>query len=356
MRLHPLLLLLTCFLAASGAAADDHVVAPVGEYATIDVRLTNATLETLLRGSEQDRTAAIEAILRTPEKYAPPVFFALSHVLFNQGRKDDGAFWFYAGQLRARFDANRCADVSARQAVGVLTEEFGPPINQYMFKDFTKVEALIPRVLEWDRKTPHEYDHRWINLHGMEAMMESLDASGKPKALSLPRADWDAIAEKTRADYRDGFEKAKAMMKERAAAVPPAPSVPAKPGWERQLAGTWKQELSSVLLHFPQSLPGMAPGEKGREAAAERFRLEWVVTPDTIAVVNPMVAAERRQPPFHYRVASVEGNLATLAVTPSEGAAFAWTIESREPDLIRVLHGGEEIYTLRRVAAPARPR
>jgi len=162
----------------------------------------------------------LKPLQTAPQKYAPPVFYVLSNILFSDGRQDDAGFWFYAGQLRPRFDANRCADVSARQAVAALTEEFGTPINQYMFKDFAKVEALIPKVVEWDRKTPHEYDQRWINLHGMAAMLESLDpATGKPNSLSLPRDQWDAIAEKTRVDYVEGLRQAGVMLKERAAAA-----------------------------------------------------------------------------------------------------------------------------------------
>jgi hypothetical protein len=348
--------LLQGFLAASFTAADDHVIEPRGEYAKIDVRLANETIATLLSGVDAEVARAIRAVEQAPQKYAPPVFFVLSNVLFDRGRKDDGAFWFYAGQLRARFDANRCADESARQAVSVLTEEFGPKINQYMFKDFARVEALVPKVVDWDRKTPHEYDHRWINLHGMAAMIESLDKpAGQPKPLSLPRAQWDAIADKTRADYLDGFQKARAMMQARAASPSPS-TVPAPAGWEKQLVGHWKQELSSVLAHFPTNMPGQKPGEAGRREAAERFGLDWVVTPDTIAVVNLLVAPVRRAPPWPYRVVSVEGNAAELAVTPAEGSPFSWTIESLEPDLIRLMSGIEEVYRLRRVGAAAKPR
>lgn len=57
-----------------------------------------------------------------------------------------------------------------------------------MFKRLTKLEELVPKVVEWDRKTPYNYDHRWINLHGMDAMLSGLDAgssSGKPATLII---------------------------------------------------------------------------------------------------------------------------------------------------------------------------
>ena len=203
-----------CLLIPPLVLAETKVVTPTGEYALIDTRLANETIRVLSTGSKKEKEAVIGAIRTTPENYAPPVFYLLSNVLFGMGEKDDAAFWFYAGQLRAQFDANRCADSTARQAVSVLNNEFGSPINEYMFKDIPKLKSLIPRVVEWDRKTPHNYDHRWINLHGMSAMMSGLGASGSVKSvLSLPEDQWNDIAEKTRTDYLEGFQQAMAQMK-----------------------------------------------------------------------------------------------------------------------------------------------
>lgn len=206
--------LVVCLLIPSPVVAETKVVTPTGAFAQIDTRLANETIRALSTGNKKEREAAIGAIRATPENYAPPVFYLLSNVLFEMGEKDDAAFWFYVGQLRARFDANRCADTSARQAVSVLNQEYGTPINQYTFKDIPKLEALILRVVEWDRKTPHNYDHRWINLHGMSAMMSGLGApSSDATVLSLQEDQWNDIAEKTRTDYLDGFQQAMAQMK-----------------------------------------------------------------------------------------------------------------------------------------------
>jgi hypothetical protein len=198
------------------ALADTVAVEPKGEYANIDVKLLNATLKILGKGPAEQRKKTVEQVKKSPAKYAPPVFYLLSKVVFEDGKKDEAAFWFYAGQLRARFDANRCADVTAREAVGVLNQEFGPQINQYSFQDIPKLEKLIPKVVEWDRKTEHSYDHRWINLHGMAAMIEGLggdDSGSKPPEMSLPKKQWEKIAERTRTEYLREFKKAIAELK-----------------------------------------------------------------------------------------------------------------------------------------------
>ena len=133
----------------------------------------------------------------------------MSAALFQDGQKDEACFWFYAGQLRARFDANRCPDETAAGAVGVLTEAFGPQINQYAFRNKAKLEKTVLRVIEWDRKTPHSYDHRWIDSHGMDAVLGAIGVEeGKPAATKRGKGQWEKIAEKTRCDYLEGFDDA----------------------------------------------------------------------------------------------------------------------------------------------------
>lgn len=190
--------------------ADTITLPPQGEYAKIDVSLAEQSIQELTQSTEKIKAARISAILAAPDKYAPPVMYVLSNQLFAQGKKDEAAFWFYAGQLRARCDANRCADITAREGVSVLNDQYGTPINQYMFQHIPELKELVPKVLEWDSKTPHNYDVRWINLHGMQAMQASLgeaDPKTKAEALSLPKSEWEQIEKETRKQYLAGFNQ-----------------------------------------------------------------------------------------------------------------------------------------------------
>ena len=201
-----LMLLVLCSIV--DGHAETIILQPKGEYANIDSRLAKQALTKLTQGTDEERLQIIRAVTAAPQDYAPPVFYALSSVLFASGLKDDAAFWFYAGQLRARFDANRCNDVSARSAVGVLNDRYGAPINRYAFQNPAKLEALIERVVKWDRDTPHNYDQRWINLSGMGATTSAMGNAADASPLSLPEAQWAAIAEKTRTDYMAGLREA----------------------------------------------------------------------------------------------------------------------------------------------------
>jgi hypothetical protein len=172
-------------------------VPPSGERAMIEVAGQKAAVVAL---HGPDPAPVVAAVLAFPQAYAPPVLGALAAVLFARGERDEAAFWFYAAQLRARFDANRCADPTAAGAVGVLTRRYGPEINRHAFADPAGLRSTVERVVRWDRATPHDYDHRWINLHGMGVFTGAAP-------LSRPKAEWAAIAERTRQEYLRGLDE-----------------------------------------------------------------------------------------------------------------------------------------------------
>jgi hypothetical protein len=176
-------------------------VPPAGEHATIDVARHNAAMAALHGAEQAWRAQIVAAVLAAPQAHPPPVLAALAAALFADGRSAEAAFWFYAAQLRARFDANRCAHPSAAGAVAVLTQRYGPEINRYAFGDPARLRETVERVVAWDRATRHDYDHRWINLHGMDTF------TGTTAPLSRPAAEWPAIAERTRVEYLQGLDQ-----------------------------------------------------------------------------------------------------------------------------------------------------
>ncbi|MGF1512554.1 MAG: hypothetical protein ACFB5Z_02490 [Elainellaceae cyanobacterium] len=170
------------------------IVVAQSEFSEIDVANQNETFEELLTGSE----SSIEAVLTSPDDFNPPVLYALSRALFESGREEEAMFWFYTGQLRARSDANKSLDVSARAAVDVLNREFGTPINQYAFGDIERLRSTVEAVVARDRAASRSYDPRWILLHGMDAF------SGETIRFE-PESQWLEIDEQTRVDYLNGF-------------------------------------------------------------------------------------------------------------------------------------------------------
>lgn len=191
--------------------AETIYVKPTGEYATIDTTATNEATRAMMRGTKEERDKVAAEVLKAPDKYAPPALYVLSHVLFADGKKDDAAFWFYAGQLRSRSDGQLCTDRSAQSGTAVLNSQFGSEINQYTFQRLDQLKALVPKVVEWDRTTPHNYDRRWMALHGMGGFLEQ----DKTSPVVIPKSDWEKSDETVRTEYLEGFRQAMAEMANR---------------------------------------------------------------------------------------------------------------------------------------------
>ncbi|MEJ8280624.1 hypothetical protein [Pseudonocardia spirodelae] len=177
------------------------VVAPRGELAAVDTSAAVRLMGRLLDPDLAVRDTARAAVLVAPHRQMPPVLFALSENLVAHGAMPEAARWFYAAQLRARYDACRCTDTTAAQALAVLRDRFGGPVNRWAFADPARVRRAAVRAVAWDRTAPHEYDHRWIALHGMRAF------TGDGTGVSTPASEWPAVAARVRADHLRGLRE-----------------------------------------------------------------------------------------------------------------------------------------------------
>jgi hypothetical protein len=204
------LFLITLFTALlTTAYGQTKQVQPKGIYKEIEVAKHNKTIEHLHGKNKNLKQQAVSSILQSPNDYNPPVLYALSRELFLQDKKEEASFWFYVAQLRARYDANRCADRSATQAVSILNGEYGPDINKYAFANHDFLKSTVEKVVEFVKTNEENYDHRWLNLHGMGVFLNE-----EGEALSKPQEEWPAIKLKTVDDYYSSFLDYLAKQKE----------------------------------------------------------------------------------------------------------------------------------------------
>ncbi len=214
-------LLCAAFSLTTVSAQAKTIDVPTGpSYSEVDTKLVMDTIKEFRSGQAGADRAALK-IQADPSKFAPLIFYPLASHLFAQGKKDEAVEWLLRGQLRTRYDANRCADVSARSGVATLNAGISPKIKAYMNEIMTtKLPDIVERVIEWDRTTPYNYDERWLNLHGMGAIQDGLKGGAKEEVVfSLPKNEWPSIAEKTRQDYFDGFKKVMDSAKKEAEAL-----------------------------------------------------------------------------------------------------------------------------------------
>jgi hypothetical protein len=185
-------------------------VKATGVFATIEVKKHNDAIRILQGTDEQQKNEVVDAILSQPNDFNPPALYALSKVLFARGDKDRAAYWYYLAQIRARYDANLCMDESAKQAAAVLSRNYGAEINKYAFQDMDKLSKTVEEVVGFVRNNKENYDHRWINLHGMWAMTAGLSNKDETRPLSKPESEWESIKKQTIDDYYKGFVEARA--------------------------------------------------------------------------------------------------------------------------------------------------
>jgi hypothetical protein len=142
-------------------------VKPVGVYAEIDIDGQNLMMKQLY--DPVTRNASIDTIFNNITRYNPPVLYLFSQALYLNGEKESAVQWYLYAQLNAMFDAARCADNSAKQAVVILEDNIRPMLAVYLKQNKAVETKSAQMVLDLFKKLQPSYDIRWINLHGMGA-------------------------------------------------------------------------------------------------------------------------------------------------------------------------------------------
>jgi len=205
--------IMVCVLTVKAQNVINHHVAPVGVYQKINLDHDSKTVTLLLDEQNKDKSVLIHTVEMNANHYTPPVLYVLSNVLFAEQRYNEAIYWFYIAQLRARYDVNRCADKTANASD--YNETYGPVINKYAFTHLDSLEKMIPLVIAFVRANGEQYDQRWINLSGMDAMSASLDGKAGHKSLSVDLSKWPAIKTKTVDTFYSDFKEAIANLKKK---------------------------------------------------------------------------------------------------------------------------------------------
>jgi hypothetical protein len=116
---------------------------------------------------QREPHAEVEAAL--PSEH-PSSYYTYAIRLVEEERRDDGVFWFYAGQLRYRFHLAAHPDLAPDGDPAVmasLNATIGTAINAYAGSKPEAWTAQIDRVLAWDAETENDFtskekhEERW---------------------------------------------------------------------------------------------------------------------------------------------------------------------------------------------------
>ena len=119
----------------------------------------------------------VEAVLAESH---PTALYAYAARLFQEGKKDDAVFWFYAGQLRYRYLIAANPEIPEDQdpaLMASLNDNLGQAINEWAGAHPVVWVKAMDRALEWDEShdnpiTPKK-DHE-AALQGVRSGLEEL--------------------------------------------------------------------------------------------------------------------------------------------------------------------------------------
>ncbi len=164
---------------------------PRGVYAEIEIRSQQAMIARLRQLVPVPRREAIGAALANPAALSPPTLYALVNAIAQDDSNiEQAVFWYHVGRIRAVYDALRCKDATARNAVNVLGRNLSPDVARWQRQHRARTLEIAQLALDWDQSNLRQYDQRWVNLYGKVAReSDGSDAS----ELTVPESEWPAI-------------------------------------------------------------------------------------------------------------------------------------------------------------------
>jgi hypothetical protein len=105
---------------------------------------------------------SLETVLKTPEEYSALVLYVGAGVALKEKKLEDSAFFFYTGQLRARFDqkcfpSKESGGDSPFLFYAALSQGLGIAINPAVMAEPKIFAKAIERVEKWNPKAPEAY-------------------------------------------------------------------------------------------------------------------------------------------------------------------------------------------------------
>jgi len=117
--------------------------------------------------------SAADEFINSPDALKEPLqLLSPALTFFRNGKKDEAVFWFYAAQLRVRYQLASASD-ERNQGFLILglvlsNEGIGLAINNYAFQDVSNFRQILDRVVAWDKSMPNPYPVRdkekWMKI------------------------------------------------------------------------------------------------------------------------------------------------------------------------------------------------
>lgn len=154
---------------------------------------------------------AAESLLGDPASLKEPLdLFTPAAVLFIHGRKDDAVFWFYAAQLRSRYQL--VFETGNRpELLAAMLRSTGPAINNYAYQDVDKLIRTLDRVFAWDEVTPNPLRYKNVSAESAEAVDQVYEGFRALQAkLGVQKDEVERLAREAAPTIEQAYAEAKA--------------------------------------------------------------------------------------------------------------------------------------------------
>lgn len=94
---------------------------------------------------------AVQRVIREAATVEPLLLMQAAFALLESGQRDQAVFWFYAGQLRARYWPTLQGENA--QILTILLMTIGEQVNAQAFRDIPALVKTLDAVVAWDEKT-----------------------------------------------------------------------------------------------------------------------------------------------------------------------------------------------------------
>lgn len=143
----------------------------------VSTEIAAAGVATADRLQSCDAKVAISAAEEVTEGKAhlqkPVLLLRAAAAFYQNGRKEDAVFWYFAGHLRTR----QQMAVDGRAPDGFAeTLTIGQHISVYAQSDAARLDAVLGKVLEWDSKTANIYVEKAKGVSDHSKKIENLYA------------------------------------------------------------------------------------------------------------------------------------------------------------------------------------
>lgn len=172
------LIIFTLCCVNSYVIAEEIIVKPRGEFATIDVDKSWDVLMILKGETKGNKKKTVENMIKNPGDYNPAALLWLGLYLLENKDYSQGALYIRLALFRCIVDVEAAKDPSLSDVQPIFWQSIAQFLANGRFnkEEITQIQLALKEqsknVVSWDKATPRNYDVRWPCLHSIRGFTE----------------------------------------------------------------------------------------------------------------------------------------------------------------------------------------